>query len=141
MTTKTSDVKTVTTATAEPAWKIWTGRVLSALPVLGLFASASMKLSHSADFLKMWVDHFGFQESSATPIGIVEILVAVLYAIPRTSALGAILITGYLGGAICTHVRVGDPFIPPLLLAIMVWAGLFLRDARVRSLIPFRAVA
>ncbi len=118
-----------------PAWKLWTGRVLSALPVLMLLFSASLKISHAPMFLEKWAK-FGYPDSLATPIGIVEIACAVLYAIPKTRVLGAILMTGYLGGAIATHVRVGDVFIPPLVLGIFVWAGLFLRDDRVATLLP-----
>ncbi len=119
-----------------PRWQLWTGRVLSALPVLMLLFSASMKLSHSASFMTIWAK-LGFSEGAATPIGIVEVASAVLYAIPKTRVLGAILVTGYLGGAIVTHVRGGAPFVMPLLLGIFAWAGLFLRDARLRELLPF----
>ncbi len=118
-----------------PRWQVWTGRVLSALPVLMLLFSASMKLSHSAGFMKSWGE-FGFSESTATSIGVVEIACAVLYAVPKTRFLGAILATGYLGGAIVTHVRVGQPFVAPLVLGVLVWVGLYLRDARLRALIP-----
>jgi hypothetical protein len=82
------------------------------------------------------VTQFGFSASSATPIGITEISCVLLYLVPPTRVLGAILLTGYLGGAVVTHVRVGEPFIAPLVLGIVVWAGLFARDRRVASLIP-----
>jgi hypothetical protein len=72
------------------------------------------------------------------PIGIVELLCVIVYAVPRTSILGAVLLTGYLGGAIATHVRVGDMFIPPLVLGVLVWGGLYFRSARIRSLLPIR---
>ena len=71
-----------------------------------------------------------------TPIGIVELLCVVVYLIPRTSVLGAILMTGYFGGAVATHVRVSDNFAIPLVLGVFVWVGLFLRDARLRELLP-----
>ena len=79
---------------------------------------------------------FGYPESAATPIGIVEIACALLYTIPKTRVVGAVLVTAYLGGAVATHVRVGEPFVMPILLGILVWAGLYLRDARVRELLP-----
>ena len=69
-------------------------------------------------------------------LGVLELACTILYAIPRTSVLGAILLTGYLGGATATHVRVGDSFIMTVVLGVVVWGGLFLRDARLRALIP-----
>jgi hypothetical protein len=74
-------------------------------------------------------------------IAIVELACVLLYAIPRTSVLGAILLTGYLGGAISTHVRAGEPFYLPLGVGVIVWLGLFLRDARLRALLPLRSPA
>jgi hypothetical protein len=119
-----------------PAWKLWTGRVLSALPVLAMGFSGSMKLAHSAKFVEAWTGVFGYPEGAAMPIGIVEIACALLYLIPKTRVLGAILVTGYLGGAVATHVRVGQAFVAPLLLGIIAWGGLYLRDGRVSELIP-----
>jgi hypothetical protein len=118
--------------------QLWGGRVASALPVLGLLMSASMKFSHSAQLVPQFVGKLGFPESSMTPLGVVELVSTILYAVPKTSVLGAVLLTGYLGGAVATHVRVGDPFIAPLVLGVLVWAGLFLRDERVRALLPLR---
>jgi hypothetical protein len=120
---------------ATPAWKLWTGRVLSALPVLMMLFSASLKLSHAPMFLAKW-GTFGYSDSAATPIGLLEVVCALIYAVPKTRVLGAILVTGYLGGAIATHVRVGDVFVAPLLLGIFVWVGLFLRDERLGALLP-----
>jgi hypothetical protein len=71
-------------------------------------------------------------------LGILELVCTVLYAIPRTAVLGAILLTGYLGGAIATHVRIGDDFTPPVIMALLLWGGLYLRDARLRALLPLR---
>ena len=72
-------------------------------------------------------------------IGIIEITCAILYAIPRTAVLGAILMTGFLGGAIASHVRIGEAFHIPLILGLLVWLGLLLRDARMHDLLPLRA--
>jgi Mn2+/Fe2+ NRAMP family transporter len=73
-------------------------------------------------------------------IGILEIACTVIYVIPRTSVLGAILLTGYLGGATATHVRIGDPsFFGPVIFGVLVWLGLWLRDARLRALLPLRS--
>jgi len=122
-------------------WMLWTGRGLSALPILMLLMSASMKLTHQAQMAEMFVRKFGFVESALTGIGLLELTCVVLYAIPRTAVLGAVLVTGYLGGAIVTHVRVQEAFAIPLVLGILVWAGLYLRDERVRALMPLRAAA
>jgi hypothetical protein len=102
-----------------------------------LVLSGVMKIAHTAEVLKNWGPRFGFPEKLLTPIGAIELLCAVLYLVPKTSVLGAILIAGYFGGAVATHVRLGEPdFIGPLLLAVFAWGGLFLRDPRVRALIP-----
>src|SRR5438105_15835600 len=94
----------------QPArWVLWTSRVLSAIPVLMLALSGVMKVLHAPQVVTGWRDQFGYPLWEMVPIGTVEILCAVIYAIPRTSVLGAILVTGYFGGAIATHVRVQDP--------------------------------
>jgi hypothetical protein len=122
--------------TARKGWEVWGGRVASALPVLALVMSASMKLSHQQEVVDMFTGKFGFPVGSLTPIGILEIACALIYAVPRTAVLGAVLVTAYLGGAVATHVRVGDPFIPPIVLGILAWVGLYLRDPRIRALAP-----
>jgi hypothetical protein len=120
-----------------PAWKLWTGRVLSAIPALMMMLSATMKLVQPAQFLADWVGKFGYPEGAARPIGVVELTCVVLYLVPRTRVLGAILVTGYLGGAVATHVRLGEPaFVAPVLLGIIAWGGLFLRDERLQELLP-----
>lgn len=116
---------------------IWAGYGLSALPVLLLCMSGVMKLMKPASVVE-GMAKMGYPESLALGIGIVELLCTALYVIPRTSVLGAILLTGYLGGATATHVRVGDPFLAPVVVGVLVWGGLFLRDRRVRELIPFK---
>jgi hypothetical protein len=119
---------------------LWAGRVVSALPVLMLLFSGSMKLSHQPKLVEGFVGHFGYPEGSLTPIGVVEILSAVLYAIPQTTVVGAALITAYLGGAVATHVRVGEngDVVTPIVLGILVWLGIYLRDERFRVLAPLR---
>ena len=125
---------------AQPAkpWILWTGRALSTLPILMLLFSASMKLSHQPQFVEMFTKKFGFPEAALTPIGLLEILCVLLYAVPRTAALGALLLTGYLGGAIVTHLRIGEAFAPELVLGVLVWLGLYLREPRLRALLPVR---
>ncbi len=98
---------------------LWAGRIMSALPVLTLLFSAAMKLMKAAPVVEGFA-RFGYPEGVAFPIGVVELLSTVLYMIPRTSMLGAILLTGYLGGATATHLRVGDPFFAPILLGVLV---------------------
>ena len=117
---------------------LWTGRVLSYLPALGLPFSASMKLAHPPS-LDEGFQHFGIPVTQATGLGILEAACAIIYLIPRTSVLGAILMTGYLGGAIQVHTRLGEPVYIHIILGMMVWGGLFLRDRRLRALIPLTA--
>jgi len=124
--------------TPVPKGTLWTGRVLSALPVLLLVFSAYTKLAQPLPVVQAFV-HMGFPLSLSSGLGILELSCTLLYVIPRTSVLGAILLTGYLGGATATTVRIGDPFYLPVLFGIMVWGGLFLRDPRLRSLIPLRS--
>jgi hypothetical protein len=118
---------------------LWAGRIISALPVLMLLFSGVMKLM-KPDAVVEEFKRLGYDESLALRLGILEIFCTVVYVIPRTSVLGAILLTGYLGGAVATHVRIDDPqFFPPILFGMLVWGGLFLRDARLRALLPLRS--
>lgn len=114
---------------------LWAGRVVSALPVLMLIFSAAMKLVKPPSVLEGFT-HLGYAERLALPLAILELACTVVYVIPRTSILGAVLLTGYLGGAAASHVRVGDQFVTPVILGVLVWGGLWLRDARVRRLLP-----
>jgi len=117
---------------------LWAGYIMSALPVLLLLTSAVAKLAKPAPVVEGFA-HFGFPESIILKLGILELACTILYVIPRTSVLGAILLTGYLGGAIVTTARVGESFIIALVAGVLVWGGLFLRDQRVRELIPLRS--
>ena len=117
--------------------KIWAGRIMSLLPVLLLVFSASMKLLRPAPVVEGFV-HLGIPERLALPLGILELACTIIYVVPRTNVLGAILLTGYLGGATLTHLRVGEPVFMPVLVGVLVWAGLFLRQPELRSLIPLR---
>jgi DoxX-like family len=117
---------------------MWTGRILSALAALLLLFSAWMKFARPPEVEQMFTGRFGYPPGALLPLGILEAACVVVYLIPRTSILGATLLTGYLGGAIATNVRVGEPFVIPLILGIVVWAGLYLRDERVRSILPIR---
>lgn len=128
------------THTSPPKVTLWIGRVLSALPVFLLLFSATMKLIKPPGFAE-GMAQMGLPAHLATPLGLVELTCTVLYLVPRTAVLGAILLTGYMGGAICTHVRVGDPFIIQSLLGVLIWLGLYFREPRLRELIPLRRAA
>jgi hypothetical protein len=117
---------------------IWAGRIVSALPALMLIFSGVMKLAKPAPVLDEFT-RLGYPENVIVGIGVVELVCVAVYLIPRTAVLGAILITGYLGGAVATHLRVADPYIPPILVGVFVWGGLYLRDARLRALVPIRS--
>jgi hypothetical protein len=126
---------------ARGKWMLWAGRVLSGLSSLMLVFSGSMKLSGNPQMVEQFEKTFGYPGSTLPIIGVIEIACVALYLIPRTAVLGAVLLTGYLGGAVATHVRIGDPFIAPILLGAAVWGGLFLRDPRIRALLPLRAAS
>jgi len=111
---------------------------MSALPVLMLLFSAAMKFVRPPVALEGFA-HLGYPAHLSIPLGIVELGCTILYLIPRTSVLGAILLAGYLGGAVATHVRVEEAFFMPIVLGILVWGGLFLREPRLRALIPLRS--
>ena len=103
---------------------VWVGRILSALPVLLMTGSALYGLL-KPEAVAPQAAHYGYPDGTLARIVIVEIVCALLYAIPRTSVLGAILLTGYLGGATATHVRAGEPFFIPIIVGIVVWLGLY----------------
>lgn len=114
------------------------GWILTALPALMLIFSAVMKFVKPPDLIKGFAD-LGLNVNLAFGLGVLELACTILYLIPRTAVLGAILLTGYLGGAVVTHLRVGDPFFAPVMLGVVLWGGLFLRDPRLRALIPMRS--
>jgi DoxX-like family len=116
---------------------VWVGRTLSVL-VAGMFLmSAVMKLAHPPSMAPQ-IAHLGLQDSLVTPLGILELTCVIIYLIPMTSILGAVLLTGYMGGAICTHLRVGESVLIPVLLAIAVWLAVYLRERRLHALLPIR---
>lgn len=129
------------THTAPVSQKVfWVGCIMGALPALFLLVDGVMKLIKPAVVVEATVQ-LGYPESVIVGLGIVLLVCTALYAIPRTAVLGAILLTGYLGGAVATHVRVGDgvfPILFPVILGALLWGGLFLRDERLRALIPLR---
>jgi hypothetical protein len=114
---------------------LWAGRIITAIAVLFLLMDSLMKVARAAPAVDGTVQ-LGYPASVVLPLGIVQLLCVVLYLIPRTSIVGAVLLTGYLGGAIATHVRVGNPLLThvlfPVYVAVMIWGGLYLRDRRLR---------
>ena len=118
----------------------WAGIVISAIPTLFLLVDAVAKLFKPEAVITGTVD-LGYPETVILPLGITLLICTVLYAIPMTSVVGAILLTGYLGGAVATHLRIGNPLAShtlfPIYVALMLWGALWLRDARLRALVPF----
>ncbi len=134
-------MSTTTARTASaPRWMLWTGWFLSFLVVAQLLSSAFFRAAYHTYAVAEIVTGYGFPESTITFIVIAECTLVLLYLVPQTSVLAAILLTGYLGGAVASHVRVADTARAaiPLLVGILAWGGLFLRDSRIRQLVPFR---
>jgi hypothetical protein len=128
----------VTHDTPVSSKRLWAGRIISALPALLLLFSGTMKLLKVPAAIA-GMAHYGYPEHLILYIGMLEVGCTIIYLIPRTAILGAILMTDNLGGAAATNVRVGDPsFIGPILAGVFVWAGLYLRDGRLSALIPGR---
>jgi hypothetical protein len=120
---------------------LWAGIIIGALPTLMLLFSGVLKLAKPAGIVTEF-SRLGYLENVILGIGILEIACTVVYIIPRVSVLGAILLTGYLGGAIATHVRIGDPLskvLGPVIFGALLWGGLYLRDQRLRALLPIRS--
>ena len=117
------------------------GRIVTALPVLFLVFDAGIKFTH-VDAVAQSMNQLGYAASSAPLIGILEIVCLAIYLVPSTAVLGAVLFTGYLGGAIASHVRVGNPLFShelfPTYIASLLWLGLYLREPRLRALLPLR---
>ena len=118
---------------------MWTGRVLSVLASLMFLMSAAMKFMGGPK-VEQGMAHLGIPASMLTPLAILELTCLALYWIPTTAVLGAILMAGYVGGIILTHWRVGDPVIIPILLGLCLWLGLYLREDRLKELIPLRKI-
>jgi len=114
------------------------GRVVTALPVLFLLFDTALKLGNTAPAIAA-MPQLGYPPELILPIGLIELFCLILYIVPRTSVIGAVVLTGYLGGAIATHVRIGNPLFShilfPIYIAALLWGGLYLRDARVRALV------
>jgi len=118
---------------------LWAGRMMSAFVVIVLVADGTIQLFAPAQIASM-LQETGFAMDLTRVVGPIILACAILYAIPATAVLGAILVTGFLGGAICAHVRIGELRSPPeiisLLLGMMTWGGLYARDPRIRAILP-----
>jgi hypothetical protein len=117
---------------------LWAGRIISTLVVLFLLFDAVAKLMRIAPVLAAFTQ-LGFSTSLSVPIGAVLLLCTILYVIPPTAILGAILLAAYLGGATVTHLRAGQPFYFPIIFGVLVWGGLYLRENRLHAVIPLRS--
>jgi hypothetical protein len=128
-------------AAAGPKWVKWAGFVLSGLVIAFLAMDFTMKLMQ-LDIVKSTGLELGWAEETALPLGVTLLVCTVLYAVPQTAVLGAVLLTAYLGGAVATHVRIGSPLLSHVLfgvyLGLFVWGGLWLREPRLRALLPLR---
>lgn len=116
----------------------WSGWILSGLSGAMLLVSGLFKFAPISPEAEQGLQHIGWRADQVGTLGILEIACVVLYLIPQTAVLGAILVTGYMGGAIATHLRVGDPFIAQAIIPMVVWLGLWLREPRLRQLLPLR---
>ena len=119
----------------------WAGIILSALPVLFVLFDGAIHLMVIPPVVQAFTQ-LGYPVSTSRALGVIELVCIVLYLMPRTSVLGAILLTGYLGGAVATNLRVSSPLFSntlfPVYVGVLAWSGLFLRDERVRAIIPVR---
>lgn len=130
----------MSTNVSGPRWMLWTGRILSFFPVLVLLSGAFVRATNHTAAVAEIVTGYGYPESAIPLIVTAECLLVVLYLVPQTSILGVILMTGYLGGATAAHLRIGDTARAaiPLVVALLAWGGLYLRESRLRALVPFR---
>ncbi len=112
---------------------LWTSRILGSLLVLFLLVDAAGKVLRLAPYVE-GTARVGYPDGCLVPLGLVLLASTLLYAAPRTAVLGAVLLTGYLGGATATHVRMGQPFVVPVVFGVLLWLCLWLRDPRVRAL-------
>jgi len=134
-------MESVTASMGGSEKRMWAGRIISALPVLFLLFDAVIHTIRIGPVDKAFTD-LGYAATLAVPLGIIELICLILYVIPRTSVLGAVLLTGYLGGAVATNLRVGAPLFSnvlfPVYVGVLLWAGLYLRDNRLRAVFPVR---
>jgi hypothetical protein len=122
--------------------RLWTARIMSGLVILFMIVDAGFKFVNSPEAIKATTD-LGYSEHHLVPLGVMALIATTLYVIPTTAVLGAVLLTGYFGGAIATHFRLGNPLFShtlfPTYLAILMWGGLWLRNKNLRTVFPFNS--
>jgi hypothetical protein len=123
-------------------WMVWAGRIISCAPVYIVLSSARWKLTSNPWYVGEW-QRIGWSVPDLPFVASLQLVAIVLFVIPQTALLGAVLLTGYMGGAIASYVRIGELYPPlvPLTTALLAWLGLYLREPRLRALLPFRRVA
>ena len=122
---------------ANPKWMTWLGWVLTVLPGLVFIMSAGFKFSGDKTVTE-GLQKMSWDPNLAVRLGIVELACAIVYLNPRTSVLGAILLTGYMGGAIATHISLEESFVFQVAIGVVIWLGVFLREPRLRAILPWR---
>src|SRR5262245_39897956 len=133
-------MQSATPAVSVSKTRLWAGRIISALPALFLLVDGAMKLV-KPEIVVTTTTELGYAESVIVPLGVVLLACTILYLVPQTAVLGAILLTGYLGGAVATHVRAGKGLFEilfPVVVGMLLWGGLVMRDDRLRKLVPLR---
>ena len=120
-------------------WMVWAGRVVSVVPVLIVLISSRWKLTETPFYVREW-GRIGWQVAALPQIASLQLIAIALYVFPPTAVLGAVLLTGYLGGAIASYVRIGEWYPPlvPFTTALLAWGGIYLREPRLRALLPWR---
>ena len=117
---------------------IWAGRVVSGLAAAPFLLSSAMKFAGAPNVMQGF-DHLGWPQTMILRLGILEAACVLFYLVPATSVFGAVLLTGYIGGAIATHLRIGEPVIAQSIIGVLIWLGIYLRDSRLAELLPVRA--
>jgi hypothetical protein len=130
-------VQEPTTSAAPGRLVRWLSYALSVLPAAALLMSAFMKLTRNPQLVE-GAPHLGWPVEVLVVLGFVELGCTVIYLVPRTAVLGAVLLTGYMGGAVATHVRIGEPFVTQVLFGVVLWLALWLREPRLKALLPLR---
>ena len=138
-TTYMSSIAVTMRETTEKRWMLWMGRVLSLWPVFVVVSSATWKLTRNPWYVAEF-GRIGWPETALTGLALLQLGCLLLYVFPPTAVFGAVLLTGYLGGAIASYVRIGNfyPLLVPLSTSVIAWAGIYLRDRRLRSVLPIR---
>jgi hypothetical protein len=131
-------MESVVQTVAASKGSLWTGRVISTFIILFMLVDGGAKVVRVTPYVEGTVKA-GYADALVVPLGIIALICTIVYAIPQTAVLGAILMSAYYGGATATHVRLGQPFYFPVVFGILVWVALYLREPRLRQLVPLRS--